>query len=443
MNKNKTTQRSDFVTWFRASAPYIHAFRGRTFVVSFGGEVLKESRFTPLAHDLALLNALGIRLVLVYGARPQIEARLKQQGAELRYAGHLRVTDARAMACVTEAAAAVRVEIEALLSLGVVNSPMHGARIRVVSGNFVTARPIGVRDGVDHGHTGTVRRVDAGGIRAQLDLGAVVLLSPVAYSPTGEVFNVAAEEVATAAAIALQADKLIFLTGQGLADGRRRLVRELTTDQARALLEGRRRLDAGLAQPLAAAVRACTHGVERAHLIDRHVDGGLLLELFTRDGVGTLVTSDVFEGTRQATVEDIPGLLELIAPLEKEGILVRRSREQLELELDHFTVMERDGMVVACAALYPFIDEHVGELACLAVHPDYRGRGRGDVLLEYVQRRARQLGLKRLFVLTTQSAHWFRERGFVPAELADLPVKRRDLYNYRRNSKVFVRDLDE
>ncbi len=432
----------DFVRWFRRAAPYINAFRGRTFVITFGGEVLLDAQFPELAHDLALLNSLGVKLVLVHGARPQIEQRLKLRGAAIHYANGLRITDDEALICVKDAVGNVRVEIEALLSMGVVNSPMHGARIRVVSGNFVTARPVGVKNGIDHQHTGQVRKVDAEGIRAQLDNAALVLLSPLAYSPTGEAFNLAAEDVATAAAIALQADKLICLTDGRVVDRRRRLIRELVLDEAEALLAGKHKLGDELAATLKKSILACTHGVRRVHLLDRHVNGALIEELFTRDGVGTLLTSDSFEGTRQARVEDIGGLLELIEPLEREGVLVRRSREQLELEIDKFTVMERDGMIIACAALFPFIEERMAELACFIVHPAYRGEKRGQALLDYMEKRARQLGVNRIFVLTTQTAHWFRERGFKPIDIKSLPVKRRELYNYSRNSRVYCRALD-
>jgi amino-acid N-acetyltransferase len=432
---------TDFVHWFRRAAPYINAFRGRTFVLSFGGEVVSEARFPALVHDIALLHSLGVRLVLVHGARPQIEQRLKERGAEMRYVNNLRVTDTAALACVKEAAGTVRVEIEALLSMGLANSPMAGADIQVASGNFVTARPLGVREGVDYQHTGEVRRIDQRAIRERLEGGAIVLLSPVGYSPTGEVFNLAAEDVATAAAESLGADKLICLVdGDGVPGADGALVRELTlTEAEHSLATGK--LPEQLAHSLRSALAACRKGVRRAHLINRHTDGALLQELFTRDGVGTLVSGDAFEGTRPATLNDIGGILELIAPLEEEGILVRRSRERLEMEIDHFSVIERDGTVIACAAMYPFPGEQVAELACLVVHPDYQDKGKGEWLLEYTERLAKQQGVKKLFVLTTRAEHWFREQGFEAAELSDLPVEKQALYNWQRKSKVFIRVL--
>ncbi|MEJ2435178.1 MAG: amino-acid N-acetyltransferase, partial [Pseudolabrys sp.] len=329
-----------FVRWFRDSSPYINAFRGRTFVVAFGGEVLEDRQFATLVHDIALLNSLGVQLVLAHGARPQIERRLRARGAELRYVNGLRVTDDTALECVKDAAGSVRVEIEALLSMGLANSPMAGAHIRVASGNFVTAQPLGVREGIDYCHTGEVRRIDTDAVRDNLGDGAIVLLGPLGYSPTGEVFNLSAEDVACAAASHLRADKLVhFVDGDGVKDGRRRLLRELGLAEADAILGARRQLPEDITRTLASAVRACRNGVHRAHLINRHVDGALLLELFTRNGIGTLVTAHNFEDLRQARINDIAGLLELLAPLEQDGVLVRRSRELLEMEIDHFTVL--------------------------------------------------------------------------------------------------------
>ncbi len=432
-----------FVDAFRHSAPYIHAHRGRTIVIGFGGEAVADPSFGDLITDIALLQGLGIRLVLVHGARPQIEQRLRKAKAEVQYANGLRVTDDAALACVKDAVGSLRVEIEALLSMGLANTPMAGARIRVASGNFVTARPLGVRDGIDFCHTGEVRRVDGTSLREELEASRIVLLSPLGYSPTGEVFNLSAEEVATAAAVELKADKLVLLIeGKGLRDTRKRLLRQLNPAGAAAILNSRRKLPDDMQRHLHHAVQASRRGVRRTHLISRTSDGALLQELFTRDGIGTLITSETYEGLRQANIDDVGGILELIAPLEEEGILMRRSRELLEMEIDHFIVIERDGMIVACAALYGYPEEKLGELACMAVHKDYRGDGRGDTVLGAVEQRARSQGLDELFVLTTRTAHWFRERGFAPSDIGDLPLRKRDLYNYQRKSKIFRKRLD-
>jgi amino-acid N-acetyltransferase len=433
---------AEFVHWFRSAAPYIHAFRGKTFVIAFGGELVAEGGFVQLAHDVNLLNSLGVRLVLVHGVRPQVEARLTENGTAIRYVNGLRVTDDAALACVKEAAGTVRVEIEALLSLGIANTPMAGADIRVASGNFVTAQPQGVREGVDLLHTGEVRKIDAAAIRRRLDQHDIVLLSPIGYSPTGEIFNLSLEDVATQAAVELAADKLIFLMDtEGVPDAGGAICPALTVREARELLADGAALPEDVTYYLPCAIAACTEGVKRTHLISRHRDGALLSELFTRDGVGTLVTPMPLETLRPATIDDVGGILGVIEPLEREGILVRRSRELLEMEIDRFLVLESDGLVAGCAALYPFPEEDAAELACLAVSKEFRGRGFGERLLAEAEAQGRKAGFKRLFVLTTRTEHWFEERGFVDSSPDKLPQRKQVLYNYKRKSKVLEKSL--
>ncbi|WP_297454297.1 amino-acid N-acetyltransferase [Ferrovum sp.] len=432
----------DFVAWFRAAAPYIHGFRGHTFVVAFGGEVVSDGKFVALTHDLNLLHSLGVRLVLVYGARPQTEGRLSQRGHVPHYVDGIRVTDAVALECLIEASGTLGVEISALLSVGVAESPMAGAALRVATGNFVTARPVGVVEGVDFQYTGRVRKIDALGIRRRLEDEEFVLLPPLGYSPTGEIYNLTVEEVATAAAVALKAAKLIFLTdAAGVVNGAGELIGTLSAQQAEEILQhpGTQGEDVGYYLPC--AVRACRQGVARVHLLDRHRDGALLLELFTLQGIGTLVTPDIEDVLRPATLEDVPGLLSVIEPLEAEGALVKRDRVLLETEIDRFTVLLHDGRVIGCVALYPYPEEECAELACLAVMPEYRSQGRGDVLLGYVAERARALGVKHLFLLSARAGQWFAERGFVETGVHALPPQRQQMYNYRRRSKVFVKPL--
>jgi amino-acid N-acetyltransferase len=439
---NSATMRT-FVHWIRAAAPYVHAFRGRTFVIAFGGEVVADDSFLGVVHDLNLLHSLGIRLVVVHGCRPQVEAILAQQGFESAYAQGVRVTDADAMDCVLEAAGQVRSRIEALLSLGLANSPMAGARNRVSSGNYITAKPLGVVDGVDMQYTGEVRRVDSEAIAQRLEDGDIVLISPIGYSPTGEIFNLTVEEVATQVAVRVAATKLVFLIdADGVRNGRRQLLTELSTRDAEALLAAKgQRLHQDVRLYLPAAVRACDNGVKRAHLISRHLDGALLLELFTRDGVGTMVAATALAHQRNATIDDVGGILAIIEPLEEQGVLVRRSRERLEAEIERFVVTEYDNHIVGCAALYAFPEDKVGELAALAVHPDFRREGYGEALMREIELRARKLKLGRLFVLTTRTAHWFQERGYRTGSLADLPQQKQALYNWQRKSQVYVKSL--
>lgn len=433
---------NNFVPWFRNSAPYINTFRGKTFVISFDGDAVADARFPHIIHDIALLNSLGIRLVLVHGARPQIDQCLRERNEQIQYVNNLRVTDSAALACVKESVGRVKIEVEALMSMGLANSPMAGARMRVASGNFIAARPLGIRDGVDFGYTGEVRRIDAEAIQRYVNDGTVVLLSPLGYSPTGEVFNLNVLDVATSAAIALKADKLIYLVeAPGLRDKRKRVIRQWSVNEADRALGGKGQVLESDIALVKSAVRVCNNGTRRVHVIDRRVDGALLLELFTRDGIGSLINADLFEGIRQATIDDVGGILELITPLEAEGILVRRSRERLEAEIDRFTVVERDGMMIGCAALYPDTKENLAELACLAIHPNYRASGRGDALLAFVERSAKKAGTHKIFVLTTQTAHWFIERGFERAEVSALPMSKRAMYNYQRRSHVYTKSL--
>jgi len=318
---------------------------------------------------------------------------------------------------------------------------MWGADIRVSSGNFVTAKPVGVVNGVDFQHTGEVRKIDAEGIRKRLDDHEVVLLSPIGFSPTGDVFNCTLEDVATQAAIALGADKLIFLIeNAGALDARGRLVSQLTVKQARDMIEASTLSgDARIYMPH--TIRACEQGVKRSHLISRKVDGGLLIELFTHHGIGTMIVPEIPETIRPAGREDIPGILQILEPLEQQGILVRRTSEELERDIDHFFVIEADGNILGTAAIYPFPEGATAELASLAVNPFYRDGGRGERLLAFAEGKAKSTGMKSLFVLSTQTTHWFLERGFTEADVSTLPERRRSSYNPDRRSKVFIKEL--
>jgi amino-acid N-acetyltransferase len=437
MSKLAETEAASFVQWFRAAAPYIHAFRDKTFVLAFGGDAMLRDDFVDLVYDINLLNALGVRLVLVHGVRPQVEERLAQ---EAQYVQGRRVTDSEALEHVKDAVGSVRVDIESLLSVGLPNTPMAGAEIRVASGNYVTAQPAGVLDGVDLQFTGEVRKIAIAPIRQRLAAGEIVLLSPLGYSPTGEVFNLTLEEVATQAAIALEADKLVFILDHGdTIDSKGRRINRLTAAQVPKLLRELPEGDMKLYLPHAA--QACKKGVGKVHLIGADVDGALLMELFTHAGVGTMVTRQSVENLRPASIDDVGGIVSVIEPLENEGILVRRSRERLEQEVEQFFVDELDGRIVGCVALYPFPETGAAEMACLAVAREFRRGGRGDALLAAVEEAALEQGLTQLFVLTTRTAHWFIERGFILGQPEDLPAPRKELYNWQRRSKVLIKTL--
>ena len=453
--KNRRCNTDGHVDWFRQSAPYIHAHRGSTFVILFGGEAVEHDGFAHLIHDIALLGSLGVRIVLVHGARPQIKQQLNTLGIHSEFADGMRVTLSEHMYGVEQAVGQTRLRIEAQLSMGLPNTPMAGASVRVVSGNFITAQPYGIHNGVDFCQTGNVRNVDAEAINKQLANNNAVLISPIGYSPTGEVFNLRAEDVATKTAIALKADKLIFIMeNNGVTDKDGSLLQQLDLPHAENWLANHANIAADnnynstVDSPyetqthLNNAANACRGGVHRVHLISRQTNGALLLELYTRDGTGTLVTAGNYEGLRTADIEDIGGIMELISPLEKEGALVKRSREQLELDINNFTVIERDGMIIACAAIFTCAQERAAELACLAVHRDYQTQGRGNDLMQHLEWQARKQHMKKIFTLTTQTMHWFLERGFVECKIEDLPIEKKSLYNYQRNSKVFCKELN-
>ncbi len=435
---------SQFVGWLRSVAPYIHAHRGKTFVVAIGGELIAAGGLNALVQDVALLAAMGVRIVLVHGFRPQIEEQLREKGVGARYAQGMRVTDAVALDAAQEAAGQLRFEIEATFSQGLPNTPMAGATLRVVSGNFITARPLGVIDGVDFQHTGVVRKVDAPTIQRALEYGAVVLLSPFGFSPTGEAFNLTMEDVAASVATALKAHKLIVLTeNPGVLDDDGELLHEMTVAQAESLLarQPQAQRSSDTAFYLRHVVRACRAGVGRAHVIPFALDGSLLLELFTHDGVGTMIADEHLEHLREATADDVGGILQLIEPLETEGVLVKRSRTEIERDIASYTVLEHDGVIFGCAALYPYPDERTGEMAALTVSPSAQGQGDGERILKRIEQQARALKLQSIFVLTTRTMHWFIKRGFVPVERSWLPEARRLRYDDQRRSHVLVKRL--
>jgi amino-acid N-acetyltransferase len=291
--------------------------------------------------------------------------------------------------------------------------------------------------------------VDVAGIKRTLDMGAMVLLSPFGFSPTGEAFNLSMEEVATSVAIALQADKLIFVTEiPGIrvrpteAESEDNPIdTELPLDTAEQILT---QVPAGH-QPTDTAfylqhcVKACKAGVERSHIIPFAVDGSLLLEIYVHDGIGTMVVDEKLESLREATSDDVAGILHLIEPFEKDGTLVKRSRTEIERDAGQYSIIEHDGVIFACAALYPYPEAKTAEMAALTVSPQVQGQGDGERVLKRIEHRAKAAGLESIFVLTTRTMHWFLKRGFVPVDPEWLPEARKRKYNWDRKSQVLVK----
>jgi amino-acid N-acetyltransferase len=430
-----------FVRWFREVAPYVHAFRGKTFVIGFGGELVQAGALNALIQDISLLSSLGIRLVLVHGSRPQVNEQLQLKGYSQQFGRGMSPTDAAALECAKEAAGEIRLDIEAAFSQGLPNTPMSHSHMRVLSGNFVTARPAGVIDGVDYKHTGQVRKIETDALKFVLEHDSIVLLSPLGFSPTGDAFNLSMEELATNVAVALRAEKLIFLSAtEGVRNADGSVDTELARVDADCLLTGED-LDEDTAFFLRYASLAVKRGVARAHLVPFSLDGGVLLEIFTHDGVGTMVVEDTLDDLRFATQDDVGAILRLVEPLEADGTLVSRGRSVIERDVERFTVLEHDGIIYGCAALYPYTESQMAELACLIVHPEWQSSGEGDLLLRHMESKARSLGVKRLFALTTRTSHWFVKRGFVQGGVTDLPKDRQASYNRSRNSHVFIKRL--
>ncbi len=436
---------AQFVRWFREVAPYVHRFRGKTFVIGFGGELIRDEVLNTLIPDLSLMSALGIKLVLVHGSRPQVNEQLSLKGYDLSFGHRHEPTSAAALECVKEAAGEIRLDIEAAFSQGLPNTPMSHAQIRVISGNFVTARPMGVINGVDFMHAGAVRKIDTNSILRSLEQEAIVLLSPLGFSPTGEAFTLSMEELALSTAVALRAEKLIYLTPNALTINandteREDIAGELARLEADKLLHANT-LDEDAALFLECASQSVKRGVPRAHLVPYALDGSVLLEIFTHDGVGTMVVEDKLDDLRPATLDDVGAILQLIEPLEADGTLVPRGRAVVEREVERFTVLEHDGIIYGCVSITPYLSEGMVEMACLIVQSEWQGEGEGELLLRNAESRARTLGATRLFVLTTRTSHWFIKRGFVQGSVMDLPKEKRAHYNRARNSLVFIKKL--
>ncbi|MFA0809889.1 amino-acid N-acetyltransferase [Microbulbifer epialgicus] len=427
------------LNWFRHAAPYINDLRSSTLVIGIPGDALEQANFRNLVHDLALLASLGVRLVVVHGARAQVNRALRAQGIESHFHENNRITNRESLEVIKAAVGRLRFEIEAAFSQGLPDSPMARSALKVISGNLVTARPCGVLDGVDLGWTGTVRRMEVNTIEQALDQGALVLLSPLGTSLTGELFNINYLDLAAEAARVLHAEKLVLFREPAQLTLDNNPVHELSivqAEQAAAKIQS---------EALQCAIRACNSGIARTHLLSYRQSGVLIQELFRREGAGTMIYRDSYEVVRRARITDVGGILGLIRPLEKQGVLVRRSREKLEAEIEHFTLVEVDGTPVACAALYPINEDNnttfTAEIACVASHPEFRGGGRGAKLMRHLERQARTLNIGELYVLTTQAEHWFIEQGFEQIAISDLPASRKSLYNIQRNSRILRKCL--
>ncbi|KAI0493177.1 hypothetical protein KFK09_027453 [Dendrobium nobile] len=510
-----------FVGWFREVWPYIRGHRGSTFVVVIAGEIVASPYLDDVLQDISLLHGLGIKFVLIPRANIKIDELLAARGKKGKYIGCYRVTDGDSLEAAMEAAGMIQVKLEAKLSPGppILNLRRHGGINRwhevgsfVASGNVVAAKRRGVVDGIDYGLTGEVKKIDVPRIRERLVKDSIVIVSNLGYSSTGEVLNCNTYEVATACALALEADKLICITDGQIVDEKGCPIRFISLQEEDFMIKnkpkqneaannvkvvgsenyihpfnfesvgsgkqamateafslgnnanaqnvvgvdkcsaswsigqgfaigGDERISTPYFAELAAAAFVCKRGVQRVHVVDGTCGGALLLDLFTRDGRGTMIAGNVYEGTRMAREMDLLGIKKVINPLEESGTLILRSEEQLRNELDSFVVVERDGSVIACAALFPFLEEKCGEVASFAVSAECRGQGQGDKLLDYIEKMASSLELERLFLLTTRSVDWFVRRGFSECSIEAIPEERRKRIDFSRGSKFYMKKL--
>ena len=433
-------QHTFFLHAFREAAPYIHYLRGKTLVIGIASALLHHnSIITALAADFNLLAALGVRLVLVHGSHHALNQICQQQNYPSYFHQQHRITDTTILQFAKQVCGEIQFNLQAALSLGTTN-----ARLRTITGNYIFAQPMGIIDGIDMCYTGRVRKVDHVAIHRALQDDAIVLISPLGTSPIGQSYSLAMNDVASAIAIALHAEKLIFLIEQdGILTQDNTLQNNLNAQQAQQLIAQNRIYPPQLPL-LQTALEAVEKGISRVQILSGSRDGDLLRELFTRHGAGTSIAQAPFTNIRPATEHDIAAILALIAPLEQKGILIHRSQHYLAEHINDFSVLENDRQIEGCVALKTFPSAaHAAELACLVVANQNRNDGYGKALLTHIINQARAAGKHQLFALSTHTSDWFLERGFQAATFADLPAERQTEYqNSQRHSKIFVLSLE-
>ena len=417
------------INWFRSAAGYIDAHKGKTFVVSLCDGAISSENLEKIVSDCILLNTLGVRLVIVFNGDQRIQNKLLSEWAEFK---GKRITRFSQIALLSEVIGSIRNELEATFMSHSFHLPGGKKEILLTSGNFVKAKPLGIIDGVDFESSGEVRKINALAINRQLDTNAILLIPPIGFAPGGELFYLDSDEVACKIACAVSADKLLYLSeAPGLLDQENRIISEVDL--------GREKEEITEQNLYQFCEEACNNGVNRCHIISHKIDGAIIQELFTHHGSGTQLTGISSEKVRSALQEDVTAILDLVKPSEREGALISRTKESIETKLSNFFVIERDGFLVACAALH--IYGEVGEVACMVTHPDYRNMEKGDKLLDLIEEKAIASGLKSLFVLTTRSAHWFKERDFLSIDFDELPKEKKEEYDLKRSSIILKKDL--
>jgi len=446
MNQKNKDQNTDFeknfVQLFRSIAPYIHSFKSKIFVICISKKEISDKKFNNLIHDIALLNALGIKIIVTYNAMSGIETQLKIRNHQLKYSKGIPITDEIVLDCAKRAIGEYRLNIEASFSTNLPNTPMTNSKVRVVSGNFVKAKPLGVYDSVDFNKTGVVRKIDTDNIIKILESGAIVLIPPLGFSETGDAFNLSCDQLAVSIASELKSEKLIFTIDKDFLPKKNdSKFCEISHEKINYILN-ESVLHEGSARLISQSTIANENGVERVHLIPLDDDGEILLELFTHDGIGTMLVKDKLDFVRSATLDDVSSILSLIEPFEKDGTLSSRSKLLIERDIKNFSVLEHDGIIYGCAGLYEFPEEKIGEIACLIISSNYQEKGEGKKLLNYIEKIAKSKKLKKLFALTTRTEHWFLKNQFKEAKPNQLPKQKINKLTKNRNSKILIKILD-
>jgi len=464
--QGSAAEKNFFVDIFRGSAAYIASHRDSTMVFHIPAELLEWEGFGGLVDDLALAWLLGIKLVIVVGCRSLVDRQLEALGIAAKVSDGRRVTDRDTLEVVKMQAGYARFEVERMLaralSHGCSRNDASGCvfeKANVVSGNFYTAQPVGVLDGTDFEYSGILRRVDTDKVHQAHSNSDVVLLTNLGVSPSGEHFNMISESLAADVAGSIQASKIFYFTSEDivLRDSTDRAVPSLQLSEAREMLRHRQyaleqhRFRSGHGQDLAPieretvekigwSVAALEKGVPRAHLVCPR-DGSLLQELYTRDGAGLLIGRDLYEDFRPADAADVPEIYGLMRPLCDAGVLGRRTRGMIERDIGSYHVYTRDEEILTVGQLH-FMEGDSAEICCIAQSQECTDPRKRNAMLGYLERLCVNNGADTIFVLSTQTMQWFREKGFYPAGIDALPPSRRRVYDYSRNSKIYVKGID-
>ncbi|HTY87836.1 MAG TPA: amino-acid N-acetyltransferase [Candidatus Acidoferrum sp.] len=423
------------LTDLRGILQYIPQFREKTFILAIDGAIVTDENFATLLLDVAVLRSLNIRVVLVHGASAQIKALAEEQKVQASNLDGAGVTDAATLQLALTAANRLTHEILEGLSAN---------DLRAASTNVITAHPMGIIQGVDHLFTGKVERVDTELLTSLLSQGVVPVIPPLGFDGDGKTYRVNSDGVALAVADALKAVKLIFITAQDGLIYNGQLIRQMLVAELEKLLQQNNAgfLPAVLSKAQHAAA-ACKAGIPRVHIINGRVDEGLLAEVFSNDGIGTLIYANEYQQIRPAKKKDVRAIQLLTKAAVEADELVKRTRSSIEKTLGDYYLFEIDKNPVACVALHVYPEQKKGELACLYVNPSYENQGIGRKLIQFVENKARETGLGELITLSTQAFTYFQSKGgFAEGTPDDLPPARREKYEQSgRNSKVLVKKL--